>query len=180
MLPRDDEETTFLLLLGRLERLNQGLVSEVCGRHDISPSEIRVLAMLREAGPSGVRPATLGRWVLQTAGGLTATLKRLDANGYTVATADPEDGRSKRIGLTKAGTTFHDTVLGELSDRYRLALNSVDLGPARAQVEVLIAALERFGNHPPSAGWSTTSDPAPATASTETETETETASRSIR
>ncbi len=153
MTPSDDRLTEFVMLLGRLERLNDELVSDVCGRHGISPSEIRVLAMLREAGASGVRPATISKWVLQTPGGLTATLRRLEADERIVRTADPDDARGKRIALTPAGEAFHDMVLGELSDRYRYALGDIDLEAAKMQVTKLIGAFELLGNHPPSSVW---------------------------
>lgn len=153
MIPGDDPLSGFVMLLGRLERLNDELVTEVCGRHGISPSEIRVLAMLRETGPEGVRPASISRWVLQTAGGLSATLRRLEADDRIVRTDDPDDARGKRISLTESGERFHDEVLGEITDRYRFALGDLDLDAAREQVGKLIGAFERFGNHPSSSGW---------------------------
>ena len=155
MIPGDDPLAGFVMLMGRLERLNDELVTEVCGRHGISPSEIRVLAMLREAGPEGVRPASISKWVLQTAGGLTATLRRLEADGRIVRTDDPDDARGKRITLTKVGESFHDTVLTEITDRYRFALGDIDIDVAREHVAQLIGAFERFGNHPPSSVWQT-------------------------
>ncbi len=152
MRPGDDPITTFAMLLGRLERLNDELVTGVCSRHGISPSEIRVLAMLREADGS-VRPATLSRWVVQTAGGLTATLHRLEADGRITRTPDPDDGRGKLISSTPAGEVFHDHVLAEIADRYRLVLGDVDLERAGDQISALIDGFERLGDHPPSAAW---------------------------
>ena len=119
----------------------------------ISASEIRVLAMLREARGASVRPATISRRVLQTTGGLTATLRRLEADGRITRSDDPDDGRGKRVGLTDQGESFCDQVLTDLSDRYAFALRDLDLEESRTQVMQLIAALERFGNHPSSADW---------------------------
>lgn len=153
MIPGDDQLTSFIMLMARLERLNDELVSEVCGRHGISTSELRVLAMVREFGPEGVRPATISKWVLQSTGGLTATVKRLEADERIVRTDDPTDRRGKRITLTDAGEVFHDLVLGELADRYRFALGDIDLDAAREQVAGLISRFERFGNHQTSAVW---------------------------
>lgn len=152
----DDPLTSFVMLMGRLERLNKELVGDVCARHGITAAEIRVLAMLREAGPDGVRPATIGQWVLQTAGGLTATLKRLEADGRIVRADDPDDARGKRIKLTTDGETFHDTTLDEITARYRFALDGIDLAEARTSVIALVAAFERFANHPTSAAWGST------------------------
>lgn len=153
MKPSGDPLTSFVMLLGRLERLNDELVTDVCGRHDISPSEIRVLSMLREAGDQPVRPATIGRWVLQTAGGLSATLRRLETDGRIERNADPDDKRGRLISLSVEGKAFHDVVLGEIRERYEFAFADLDIEEARDQVTKLIGAFERFGNHPPSQAW---------------------------
>ncbi len=140
-------------LLGRLERLNDELATEVCGRHGIQPSEFRVLSFLVETDSDGVRPATISRWALQTTGGLAATLRRLEADDRIERTDDPDDRRGKRISLTPKGEELHDLVRGELTDRYRYALDHVDLGAALEQIIHLNTAFEQFGNHPHSGEW---------------------------
>ena len=159
MKPSDDPLTSFVMLMGRLERLNDELITEVCGRHGISPSEIRVMSMLRENDGS-VRPATISRWVLQTAGGLSATLRRLEADGRIQRSDDPDDKRGRLISLTTDGEIFHDLVLAEIRERYEFALADVDLEASRVHVAALIGAFERFGNHPPSQDWAKQQTPA--------------------
>ncbi len=149
----DHALTRLMAILGRLGRLNEDFVSEVCGRHGIQPSEFRVLSLLHETGPDGVRPATIGRWVLQTAGGLAATLRRLEADDRIERTDDPDDGRGKLISLTPSGEELHDVIGGDLAERYRFALDHVDLDRALDQVIQLTAAFEQFGNHPQSSSW---------------------------
>lgn len=141
------------MMLGRLERLNAELVADVCARHGISPSELRVLSRLRYAQTDELRPGDIGRWVLQTTGGLTATLRRLEAGGRIERTPDPADGRGRIISLTDAGADFHDLVIAELSDRYDLALRGLELGAIRDEILPLIEAFERFGGHPRSGDW---------------------------
>ena len=93
-----------VLLLGRLERLNESLVAEVCSSRGVSPGEFRVLAMLRHGGPEdGVRPTEISRWVVQTSGGLTATLHRLERDGRAERVPDPRDGRGRLVSVLRLG-----------------------------------------------------------------------------
>lgn len=142
----------FALLLGRLERLNEEAMSDACNRHAISPAEFRVLTMLREVGAS-VRPATIARWVVQTTGGLSATLRRLERDGRIVRSDDPDDRRGKRVAITPAGLEFCARVQDDVSDRYRLALDGLDLASISDSVVQLVTSFERFGNHPISSTW---------------------------
>ena len=148
------EESALVLLLGRLERLNETLVTEVCNHHGISPGELRVLAMLRHGtGAEGIRPGDIGRWVVQTTGGLTATISRLEAADRIERRSDPEDGRGRRVVLTDSGRQFYDSLLSELEDRYRTILDRVDVESSLTAVRALIDAFERAGGHSLSGSW---------------------------
>ena len=144
---------SFSLLLGRLGRLNEAFLEDLCRVHGTNPSELRVLAMLRSRGDEPVSPTTISQWIIQSTGGLTATLKRLEQSGHIERIADPDDGRGKLVGLTPKGTEFSDWVLGEMLDRYALALNDVDLEASEAAVRDLLAALERFGGVGSTEAW---------------------------
>src|SRR4051794_3602415 len=75
-----NELGTLTLLLGRVGRLNELLSTEVCQAHNVTLAEVRALAALRDAGEP-VRPGVLSDRVVQTSGGLTATLRRLEGDG---------------------------------------------------------------------------------------------------
>jgi DNA-binding MarR family transcriptional regulator len=137
-----------VLLLGRLERLNEAFVTETCQRNGVTPAELRVLAMLRHARtPAGVRPSLVARAIVQTTGGLTATLGRLEAAGRVIRTDDPDDARSRLVTLTDAGRAFHDDVFADLTDRFSMVMAHVDIGAALAAVRELLDGYERIGNH---------------------------------
>lgn len=151
---------TLVLLLGRLERLNESLVAEVCSSRGISPGEFRVLAMLRHGGSDdGVRPTEISRWVVQTTGGLTATLHRLERDGRAERVPDSRDGRSRLVRLTTAGRSFYDDVLDELTDRYETVLAGVDVEATQATVRSLISGFERAGGRSPTGEWDLTRHP---------------------
>ena len=146
---------TLVLLLGRLERLNEVLVTDVCGHHGVTPAELRVLGMLRYSeGSDPVRPTEISRWVVQTSGGLTATLRRLEAAQYVERIADPADGRVRLVALTDSGSRFYDRMLDQLIDCYSMALVEVDVGASLDAVRTLVGAFERSGRVARSAGWS--------------------------
>lgn len=148
------EQTALVLLLGRLERLNDGLVTQVCSQHGVSPGELRVLAMLRHGSDAGgIRPVDIGRWVVQTTGGLTATISRLEAAERIERRTDPEDGRGKRVLLTEGGRHFYDSLLAELQDRYGAIFGRVDVESSLTAVRDLVNAFERAGGHALSGSW---------------------------
>lgn len=152
------QTTSLALLLGRLERLNESLVAEICGQHGVSPAELRVLAMLRHGrgGTEGLRPTEIGTYVVQTSGGLTATLRRLEGQGRIERRSDPADGRGRLVVLTEAGRAFYDELLADLGQCYETVLEPVDVGRAEVAVRDLIDALERSGGRAPTGGWSLT------------------------
>ena len=139
-----DDLAALALLLGRLERLNEAVVTGVCAAERVSPAEFRVLAMLRH-GTAGeaVRPTDISRWVVQTSGGLTATLRRLEMAGRVERVPDPDDGRVRRVALTDDGAAFYDRLLGILTSRYDDALAGLDIEATTTAVRSLIDALER-------------------------------------
>jgi DNA-binding MarR family transcriptional regulator len=150
------EVTALALLLGRLERLNESLVAEICGLHGVSPAELRVLALLRHGrvGPEGVRPTEISTWVVQTSGGLTATLGRLEHHGRIERVDDPADGRGRLVVLTESGRAFYDRLLDDLTERYGVVLEAIDLDQALVTVRQLIDAFERSAGLTPTGDWS--------------------------
>ena len=135
---------TLVLLLARLERLNESFMAGVCRRHDISPSELRVLAMLRHRTDAGrVSPSQLAEWIVQTSGGLTATLHRLEEADNVVRVEDPDDGRGRLVQLTDRGAAFYEAVFADLVDRYGVVFADLDQDEALSSVRRMIEAFER-------------------------------------
>ena len=56
-------------------------------------------------------PADLAAAFQITRGTLTSTLKRLEAKGFITLAPDPEDGRSKRVLLTKQGRSAREDAI---------------------------------------------------------------------
>ena len=146
--------STLVLLLARLGSLNEALIHEVCRAHDTGPAELRTLAALRHQAAKGpVTPTALARWIVQTSGGLTATLRRLEARGFVERSVDPLDRRSRLVGLTAAGAEFHDAVFADLLARYDALFADIDVEAALDAIRSLIGPFEQVLHARPSAGW---------------------------
>ena len=147
------DPVTLTLLLGRLGRLTDSMTTEICAAADTTPSEIRVLALLVHADDGVARPSDVARFVVQTSGGLTATLNRLEQQALIERHPDPADGRGRLVVITDAGRSLYDAVLGRLSEATSTALAGLDLEQVGPQILELIVALEAASSMPSSAGF---------------------------
>jgi DNA-binding MarR family transcriptional regulator len=148
------EVAAFGLLLGRLSRLNESLVDEVCADRGVSPAEYRVLAMLRHSDLGvGVRPGAISQWVVQTSGGLTATMGRLESAGRIERVTDPDDRRARRVRLTQDGRGFFEDLSADLMVAYQAVLSDLDLAAPTDTVRLLIEAFEQAASLPCSSQW---------------------------
>lgn len=134
--------TTLTLLLGRLGRLNEMLVTSVCAEHGTTPAELRVLLFLSQQPTGAASPRHVAKFVVQTTGGLTATLGRLETAGLVERRPDPDDGRGKIVSITAAGHELHDRALDAIVARTAEAVDGIDLGHLDALVRSLVGALE--------------------------------------
>jgi DNA-binding MarR family transcriptional regulator len=145
--------TTLALLLGRLSRLNEAAVTEVCADHGITPAETRVMSLLVHRPDRSASPSDIADFVVQTSGGLTATLRRLEADGLVERMADPSDGRGRLVVLTDAGELVHARVIDAIVARVARVVDGLDLADVDDQVRRLVDAFERDGGLPSSAGF---------------------------
>jgi DNA-binding MarR family transcriptional regulator len=149
----DVDPLTLTFLLGRLGRLTDSMTTDICAEAATTPAEIRVLAYLVHAPEHTARPSDVARFVVQTSGGLTATLSRLESAGLVERRSDPSDGRGKLIVLSGDGRRLHDTVIIRLTDATAAAVTDLDLDDIGTHVRDLINALERAAGLPTTAGF---------------------------
>lgn len=147
------DPTTFALLLGRLARLNEAVVAEICADHGTTPAELRVLSLLVHRPQRSASPSDIADFVVQTSGGLTATLRRLEAASLVERVADPDDGRGRLVVLTGEGAAFQADVLAAVVARLERITADVDPAAAEAVVRTLVEAFEADGGLPSSVGF---------------------------
>ena len=141
------------LLLGRLSRLNEAAVTDVCAEHGTTPAELRVMALLVHRPDRAASPSDIAAFVVQTSGGLTATLRRLESDGRVERSADPTDGRGRLVVLTESGAVFHDRVLDAVVARLAGVFAGLDLDGVDQVIRDLVAGFERSEGSPSSAGF---------------------------
>jgi len=59
-------------------------------------------------------PASLAEAFQVTRGAMTNTLQRLEDNGFVEIKPDPDDGRGKRVSITRAGRQAHQAAIDAL------------------------------------------------------------------
>jgi DNA-binding MarR family transcriptional regulator len=145
--------TTMTLLLGRLSRLNEAAVTEVCAEHSTTPAELRVMALLVHRPDRSASPSDIASFVVQTSGGLTATLRRLETDGYVQRLADPTDGRGRLVVITEAGSAFHERVVTAVVARVSRAFDGLELADVDRLIRQLVDGFERAEGSASSAGF---------------------------
>jgi len=146
------DTTTLALLLTRLGRLNEQFLAEHSRAHGTTPAEMQVLMLLHHRDER-LSPSAIAGFIVQTSGGLTATLRRLEEAGWIERLPDPADGRGRLVALTVEGAAFHDAVFADLLDRYRLVFADLHDDDALDAVRDLMRGFERLGGGSPSADW---------------------------
>jgi DNA-binding MarR family transcriptional regulator len=121
--------------LTRFSRLNSKSLEDHAAGYGSTSSESAVLGALLLGGPV-LNPTDLTRLVVQSPGGLTKTLRRLEDAGHIRRRPDPADRRALLVVLTDKGRraaeradmelhSYYDDLLGELSAQERAELTSL-------------------------------------------------------
>ena len=104
---RPELDTGAVEVVGRIARA-AALIAPTLERnladHGLSSAGFDLLATLRRAGePYRLAPRELAARTLKTSGTITARVDRLEADGFVVREADPDDRRGVLVRLTPAG-----------------------------------------------------------------------------
>jgi DNA-binding MarR family transcriptional regulator len=91
-------------------------LTEVAAEHDLSLTQLRMLGILRDREPTMADLATFTGLERSTISGL---IDRAAQRGLVVRTADPHDGRSVRVSLTKQARGLVPEVTAAIADRIK-------------------------------------------------------------
>lgn len=109
-------------------------------------SDLDVLGALRsQPRPWQLTPTELYRALLLSSGGLTKILHRLEAAGWIDRPANPMDGRSRLVRLTRAGERKLDNALEsvfEQEDKHMAALSPAEHQELARLLEKLVRSWE--------------------------------------
>lgn len=123
------------LWLTRLSRLNSVALEGHAAGYGRTSSEFAVLGALLLGGPV-LNPSDLAKSVVQSPGGLTKTLRRLEDAGHVRRRPDPTDRRALLVVLTEKGRraaeraaaethSYYEELLVDLSAHERAELTSL-------------------------------------------------------
>jgi DNA-binding MarR family transcriptional regulator len=122
--------------LTRLSRLNSVALEGHAAAYGSTGSESAVLGALLLGGPA-LNPSRLTNLVVQSPGGLTKTLRRLEDAGHIRRRPDPADRRALLVVLTDKGRRAAERAHAELGSYYDALL--VDLsGQERSELASLL------------------------------------------
>jgi DNA-binding MarR family transcriptional regulator len=132
--------------LARLAQLTEAMLQQVVRTYGLTIAEQTVLTTLRWRGaPFRQSPSDLASVLLQSSGGVTATIHRLERGGLVERVTDPLDGRRRLVQLTPVGLDVESRVFADIEARTQHLLDRV---PSHREEEVdrsvalLLALLE--------------------------------------
>lgn len=116
----------FFLNLERARKVSHARARIIWDRHDLTPAEFDVLAILRNAeAPHELTPGQIQDRVLITSGGLTKVIHLLEEKQYVERSVAVDDNRVKPVRLTAAGSLCITRTMGDLADMTRDWLKSI-------------------------------------------------------
>jgi DNA-binding MarR family transcriptional regulator len=135
--------------LTRLSRLNAVAIEGRAAEAGMTASEAAVLGMLTRVGPV-LSPTRLQVLVIQSPGGLTKTLRRLEDAGLVRRRADPEDRRSLLVELTAKGRRASERAQAAVDAHYAEVLGDLgddERGELEGLVRGIVERLEQATGH---------------------------------
>ena len=139
---RPDVDTTPMLVIARLHRLAGHLTDELLAvyhQFGLGEGEFDVLATLRRSGPPyELAPGELARHTMVTTGAITKRIDRLEAAGLVSRRPSTDDGRSRVVGLTRAGRELIDEAFAAHMRNEARLLRALD-PDQRTALETLLA-----------------------------------------
>jgi DNA-binding MarR family transcriptional regulator len=113
------------LLLTRLSRLNAVALDERTAEVGVTTSEAVVLMTLEVSGEP-LNPSRLQGLVIQSPGGITKTLRRLEEAGFVRRITDPDDRRALLVERTAKGRRATERVERAVDAHYDDLLADLD------------------------------------------------------
>lgn len=135
--------------LSRLSRLNSVALEACVAELGITASESAVLATLVRTGEV-LSPTRLQGLVIQSPGGLTKTLRRLESAGLVRRRTDPADRRALLVEITAKGRKLSERADVAVAEHYRAVLDGADRSEATAVIRRLLDGLEAVTGMPSS------------------------------
>ena len=125
----DGHRSTIALLVGvlRTGRIIESWLASTLAAGELDTSEFTALAALHLAGePHRLAAGEISASLVQTTGGTTKTIRRLEDRGLVTRVADPGDGRRSLVELTPAGLEASVAALHLVLDAFDVEIDDLD------------------------------------------------------
>lgn len=121
--PDDPIVFQFFIEIGIIEQLARALFERGLP-HGLTMAQFRVLNHFARLG--GERsPVELARAFQVTKAAITNAVQKLEAKGFLAVTADPDDGRGKRVSLTEDGRAAREDAVASLGPLIPVILEEI-------------------------------------------------------
>ncbi|MBA4500968.1 MarR family winged helix-turn-helix transcriptional regulator [Marinobacterium marinum] len=123
-------------LIYRLHEHLSKLAEQQFKQYELQSAEFETLCALRNSAPPfRVTPTELYRKLLVSSGGMTKILVRLEDKGLVERPENPDDARSRLVGLTSEGKSLIEVATAQLLKR---EAELVEQAPHSQQLEQLL------------------------------------------
>jgi len=138
---RQQSTIEVLIWVFRAGRQIEAWLAEAIAGEGLDTSEYATVSALWLSGP----PHRLGAGeisdqIVQTTGGTTKTIARLEQHGLVRRVADPNDGRRSLVELTESGLKCAQSTLDHVLDKFELDIGGLDTAE-RSQIGECLAKL---------------------------------------
>lgn len=151
----DADIGTSMLLLMRISRLNEAYAAQM--RQTFSPAELLVLSVLLLESPRHRLPPTeLAARIVQSPGGMTKTLQRLERLGLILRVREEADRRALSVELTDEGLKAAKGHLALMAEQYAALFGGMSAKEFKALAPALrrlLTLLEEATGHRDSGSW---------------------------
>lgn len=140
---RHADSTNVLFELWLASRAATSVLDEALAPSGLTADEFAVYSVL-SAGP--LTPSEVAEWVSAPLTTVSSYVKRFERRGHVRRVPNPDDGRSYRVQLTRAGVRAHEragSAFLPVLDEVRRALGRTE-GPVRAALASLQGTLRQI------------------------------------
>lgn len=152
---RPDLDVSPVAVIGRISRISRSFeraIEKTFERYGLTSAGFYVLAALRRSGPPyRMSPTQLHSSLLVSGGTMTHRIDRLEAAGFVVRGADPDDGRGTLVALTDHGRDLADRLIEAHNLNEHKLLQSLTT-EERDELADLLRKLLMAGHNPQSTG----------------------------
>ncbi|WP_382306091.1 MarR family winged helix-turn-helix transcriptional regulator [Herbiconiux sp. UC225_62] len=138
--PAPSDDTSALIdALGQSAFLTMGAMTKIAAEHDLSLTQLRVLAILRDRR---LRMTDLAAYLGLEKSTLSGLVARAETRGLVGRAADRSDKRAVEVFLTEDGQLLGKRIAAELADQLAPVVSALRPAERRSLQELLAKALD--------------------------------------